>query len=103
MSEDGLTRYLFEIISALVVIVWGTVSASFGRRLNRVEDAVQSNNDQIHAVDGDLKKHVDDKFRELDKKLEYRRIETKQDVSELRKEMARGHSEILKEIKNGHG
>jgi len=98
--DDGLTKYMFEIVGALIVALWATVTASFGHRINKLEEFVISNRRQIQSVDDDLKDKIDLKFRELDKRLEYRRLETKQDVIALRKEMQRGHSEILKELKS---
>jgi len=98
--DDVLTPYLFEIVGALIVALWATVTASFGRRISKVEEFVIANRKQIQLVDDELKDKIDLKFRQLDKRLEYRRLETKQDVIELRKEMQRGHSEILKELKS---
>lgn len=99
-----LTDYFFETIGGLLVILWSFVIMTFSGRIKRVEDANAINTSQIHSVDGDLKNKIDEKFRELDTKLEQRRVETKEDVVSLRREMLRGHDEIMRELKSSrHG
>lgn len=99
---EGLTKYLAEAIGGLFMLLWVAVTSNFGRRISRVEKAVGDNQNDIRHVDGELKRHVDEKFAALDKKLEARRLETKADVRDLHQKIDAGHGEILREIRSRH-
>jgi hypothetical protein len=106
-TASGLVNWLSYLVITLVSLVWVGVQKRFGDRLTKVEKRSDRNLESLHDQDLNMRVHVDMKFSELDtkidKKLEARRLETKEDVRVLHAKIEGGHAEILRELRKGSG
>lgn len=101
-DAEGVIQWLVYVVIALCTSLFSVWNKHIVTRLSKAEKRTDENTDRIHDFDKSMKDHVNAKFSELDQKLEARRLETKQDVRDMHKKIDSGHSEILKEIRNGH-
>jgi len=85
-GDGGIVDYLVYAVVGLASTLLAAVQRHFGGRLKRVEEATEANK------------------RDMERKFEARRLETKEDFRLLHNKVEAGHAEILREIRKvGHG
>jgi hypothetical protein len=98
-APEGIVNYLIYAVVGLCGLIFATVQKHLGGRMARVEVSTAANSEAIHGVETTLLTKMNETYRELDRKIESRRLETKEDFKLLHKKIDTNTAAILTEIR----